>query len=207
MDILAPTLLPIISRAKVLFHDKGYLKGLEAASVALVQIINDYEVARDTIKGDVDLTIQAKQKRIGDLRKIAQDRIDGVRDNQARLQQLEVRIFASRPKGSDVEELTRYQKLHEIRDDIKAKKLDPLRIVELLYAALNNGDNLLIDSISEDPAAGYDPLVQKDAIQDVLQKRAFSRISTDVAEEYQDVKLLNGSIAGMRHVAKTHLID
>ncbi len=192
-----------IGSAKDNIHDSAYLPGLEKTRDTLISIVDDFETRREEIQGNLDLTPQAKARMIEEAREDALRKVDGVRDISGQEARLHQKLFLpSDPEKSEIGQVLDFLKGQEVRQSIV--HLDSLQLAARLEKALAEGEDFIIDAVAASPVQ----MVDQKTLDGILERRAFSRLEKEnpsLLKEYEDLKLINGLVKGMKNVTKTHL--
>lgn len=202
VSLVAAALAPFLQQAERHLHDQGLIPGLENARNQFAKIIEDFDTAKDEVNADMDLTVQAKARRVKELADIAKDRIEDVRDMSQRLSQIESKIFAPGEQKSEIMQLRDEIRHQEIRKHYWDRT--ELDLVPTLLESIEDGDDAFIDAILDSPV----PMVSKAQSLEIKEKRAIKRLETEapaLLEEYEDVKLVCGLVTGMRNTAADYV--
>lgn len=194
-------LVPFLGSAKDNLHDHAYLPGLERVRDDLISIVDAFEIRREEISSNLDLVPAAKARMIEEAREAALAKVDALEDLARQEQRLRVKIFATGPEKSEIMQLLNFLRLQEVRQSLG--HLDSLQLMARLEKALANGEDWVIDAVTAAPF----PMVEKKFLDDLLERRAFSRLETEnpaLLQEFEDVKLINGLVKGMKNVSRQH---
>ncbi len=197
----AVLLIPFIGSAMDNLNDPAFLPGLERTRDLLIGIADSFEAKREELESDLDLTIQARQRRVQDVREAALEQVENVKDLSDQEQRLRAKIFAPGPEKSEILQLLDFLKGQEIRQSLG--HLDSLQLTARLEKALSGGEDFIIDAVAASPV----PLVDSEILTGILERRAFSRLEAEnpaLLQEFEDVKLINGLILGMKNVTRQH---
>lgn len=201
-NAFAVLLSPFIASARDHLHDPAFLPGLERTRDLLIEIVDTFETRQEEVQGNLDLTIQAQQRLIQEARESALEKVAAVRDMRDRESQLHGRIFSPGPELSEVGQILDFLRLQEIRQVLRS--LDSLQLQVRLEKALSNDEDHVLDAVA---AAPY-PMIDREILDGILERRAFSRLEKEnpaLLREYGDLTLVNGLVLGMKNVTRSHL--
>ncbi len=202
-NTFAVLLIPFIGSAKDSLNDLAFLPGLERTRDLLIEIVSAFESRCEEISSNLDLMPAAKARMIEEAREAALAKVDALEDLARQEQRLRVKIFATGPEKSEIMQLLNFLRLQEVRQSLG--HLDSLQLMARLEKALANGEDWVIDAVTAAPF----PMVEKKFLDDLLERRAFSRLEKEnpaLLMEFEDLKLINGLVKGMRNVTKSHLM-
>lgn len=195
-------LIPFIGSAKDNLNDPAFLPGLERTRDLLIEIVDTFETRQEEVQGNLDLTIQAQQRLVAEARESAIEKVAAVKDLSDQEAQLHGRIFSPGPELSEVGQILDFLRLQEIRQALRS--LDSLQLQARLEKALSNDEDHVLDAVA---AAPY-PMIDREILDGILERRAFSRLEAEspaLLKEFEDVKLVNGLVLGMKNVTRQHL--
>jgi len=201
-ETLTATLVPFITQAERQLHDQGLIPGLEHARDSIVAAIDAYSVAKEVILSDMDLSTQGRASKIQDIKRIATDRIDHVKDLSTRLSEIEARIFAPLEKKTDVQQLRDELRQAEIRKHYWLQ--DETQLTPIILTAIEEGNSEIVNALLGSPV----PMFSGETLKKHRKEHALKRLGRDnpaIMLEYEDLELINGLISGMKSTAYDYL--
>jgi len=199
---LRATFQPFITQASRHLHDQGLIPGLKNARDNIVNAIADFNTAKEAILSDLNLSVQGKAAKIQEIKRIATDRIDHVKDLSARLAEIEARIFAPSEKKSDIQQLKDEIRQAEIRRHYWT--LEEIQLNPIVMNAIENGDDETTKALLSSPV----PIFSSDALQKFRKDFAIKKFGASnpgIMAEYEDIELVNGLISGMKSTTHDYL--